>query len=277
MVSKFFSLFRNAYHRKFLYAFFTASKKRFIIFDAYFFSKRFLNKKFFDIKFWILISILSSPIYAQAPYGEGFLGLTFTPMLETSSNFDEMRFGLPLTLEAASQEWTIFSRLTFFSDVLHLSNQINKDPSFLEKNNWYTFSFFMLQVDYETLSWKNVVITSGFGLGHRGLLSEQISDLQFSFYASLRLGSLWFISRKFMASLHWELPLSLYSHNIKNLFFSFGNFQITYDPIGPIRNPLPDTALYSIGFEYEGFRFKHSNQLYSAHIYRPYIKISILY
>ena len=204
----------------------------------------------------------------------GFLGLTFAPAFENGSS---QNFKLPLMLEGGAENHDLTTGITFFSDLTRLSNQFNNNSDFLQSPEQYLFSYISLHNDYTVMNWSLLHLTSGFELGHRGFLNSVDNDLKYSLYAAFRLGLRWFFAAKWRFRVNFQLPLSLYSHNIRNLFFYQAMTELTFDPVGPILNPQPGTALYSIGVQYESFSYSNQSVGFSGFFYAPYLKISLLY
>ncbi|MDH4263282.1 MAG: hypothetical protein OEV78_09590 [Spirochaetia bacterium] len=186
-------------------------------------------------------------------------------------------FKVPISFSAASSNYDIVTNLSIFPEILHL-DQYYTGISRLENGALQPFSFGNFEIEYMLAQWKIFHINGGFKIGHYGYLTSDWILPSYTLFIGFK-GSLYtFLGKHFMVKIPFEIPIGIYNHNISKYFTLFTGMEISFDPIGPIINPVSTSVFYSIGFEYNYLNLQTQNKiLRTVNYYNTYFKFSLLY
>ncbi|MDH5720407.1 MAG: hypothetical protein OEZ13_07255 [Spirochaetia bacterium] len=241
----------------------------------------------FFAAFFFLYFISSAKSFAQEsveikPEEGGFIGISFPLSFAFQNNkingesFKTNHFSLPVQVIGASSDFAVVTNMLIAADLLRLSNYYKEYPGFGEKGEIYSFSFFSFEVLYEAYSFKTLKFHLGIAFGHQGFLIKE-SPKSHSLFGGFSAASYWFFHENFYLRYKFQVPAGLYNKNIEKLLYLKHMLEITFDPIGPILNPSPNSAFFSAGFMLELASFRSFDKDASFMHYKPYLAATVLY
>jgi hypothetical protein len=234
-------------------------------------------KKWF-LLFYTLPFICAGSLFAEE-LGEGFLAVNVSLDWQRYDSEGKTHdfFKLPVSFSAASANYEIITNISIFPELLHI-DQYYTGKSRLQPGALEPFSFANFEVQYLWFDWGIVHLNGGFKIGHYGYLTGDWVSPVFTVFLAFK-GSLYaFIGDHFMIQIPLEIPLGIINNNIAEYFTFFTGMELTFDPIGPIHNPVGTTVLYSLGLEYNYLHLlTQDNILRNMDYYNTYFKVSVLY
>ncbi|MDH5716544.1 MAG: hypothetical protein OEZ22_02775 [Spirochaetia bacterium] len=245
----------------------------------------FLKKNKLIIFFYIYFSfdtfIFSEEIKTYVDEG-GYIGINLPFLIglnksEVSKNIHKLNtYHLEFNVKGASGNHDIITEITILKDIIHFLNYYSLDTSFLKEGEIYDYSFFELKILNKLVSIYSVNFYWGYSLGHKGFLTEY-SKPSHIFYIGIQTGIYWFIDDNFLLSTKFELPLNVYKYGLNKHFSAENTLEFAYDPLGPIKNPLPHTAIFSVGLKSKYYSLTANNNFIKGFNLKPFASISILY
>jgi len=237
---------------------------------------RIYTKKILKIAFFLCICWNNA--FAEEP-GNGFLGIEVAGVwqrYDTSGKAYDF-FKIPISFIAASSYYEIIANLSISPELLHL-DQYYTGKSRLPTGPLQPFSFANLEVQHMIAEWKIFHVNAGFKIGHYGYLNNSGVFPLYTLFVGFKGSIYTFLGNHFMIQLPLEIPAGIYNHNLSEFFTLISGLEITFDPMGPIINPVTTTTLFSLGFNYTYLRILSvDNVLREMHYMDTFIKISLLY
>lgn len=183
----------------------------------------------------------------------------------------------PLSFSGGSGQREISTRLLLLSDLAHASDYFSANSSFVKPNGIYLFNYGLIDIDY--LSWYGKKWSAGFGAGlaHQGFL---ISGADRSAHAiTIRLRAQGFI--------YWwdylatqaviTLPVAVYQSATDEFRLLHAELNTLFDFKGRVRNPEPQSFMFSASLHYDFTHLNHAVRSYSQHEFTPMLKVIVLY
>ena len=216
------------------------------------------------------------PLMSQALFSDGYLSITTSLQWEhiTNKSHQYDLLTLPIFIAGASSDHDIMTKIQFFPEVLRLGSYYSDNSDSLAPGEVIKYTFGSMEVLYSMLNWEFIQLNLGGSLGHMGFLSPDFAQTpRWSIYFSPKVSAMFYLGHHVLVQIPFEVPLSLYSHNFSSYFFMKTGAEVVFDPLGPIKNPSPETVFFAIGYEYEYNVVDGAISQY----HRPYIKFSLLY
>ena len=238
------------------------------------------------VSYFIFIFLSTTVIYGKAQ-GDGFLGLSLTPVVSIGffnnqkENTVSNTSGLGFSFIGVSAGYDIITEINFIDDIIHVANYYTKKKAFLSNKEVYFFSFTDIEFSYsfKNLEKKRLNLLAGVKAGHLGYFSSNINNTPWTIYIS-PVFSLWYFFHSYIA-LHYKIdfPIGTYRSNISQLWQIRNNIELVVEPYGNIQSPIGTSALFSFGIEYQYIYLLTKEENVSTHsvYFRPYIKFTLLY
>ncbi len=183
----------------------------------------------------------------------------------------------PMFFTGSSAQREIATRLLLLSDIGHAADYFSGNNGFLKPNGIYLFNFGLLDIDYLSWSGKKWAVGFGLGLAHQGFL---ISGADKGAHAlTLRLRGQGFV--------YWwdylatqaviTLPVAIYQSVTDEFRLIHGEFNILFDFKGRVKNPEPQSFMFSASLHYDYIHLNHPIRMYTQHELTPMLKVMVLY
>lgn len=183
----------------------------------------------------------------------------------------------PLFFTGGSAQREIATRLLLLSDVGHATDYFSGNSAFLKSKGLYLFNYGLLDVDY--LSWYGKKWSLGFGAGlaHQGFLVAGADKNAHAITLRLRGQGFiyWFEYLATQAVI--TLPIAVYQSHTTDFRLLHGELNILFDFKGRVRNPEPQSFMFSASVHYDFVQLTHPIRSYSQHEFTPMFKVMVLY
>ncbi|MBS0619749.1 MAG: hypothetical protein JSR44_16300 [Spirochaetes bacterium] len=206
---------------------------------------------------------------------DGFLSL------ETGFGYDTYptsQFAkVPLFFTGGSSNREITSRFVVLSDIAHASSYFAGDNSFLNPGGIYLYNFGLMDIDY--LSWHGRSWSFGFGGGaaHQGFLIAGADKAAHAIVLRVRSQAFVYWSPYLATQAVVTLPLAIYQSATDEFRLWQTEFNILFDFKGRVRNPLPQSIMFSASLHYDYIHLNTSLRTYSQNEFIPMFKVMIVY
>jgi hypothetical protein len=200
---------------------------------------------------------------------EGGLGYNTYPTSEY--------FRAPLFFTGGSAKREITTRLLLLSDMLHAGEYFSGSYSALKTNGVYHYSLGQLDVDY--LSWYGRIWAAGLGggLGHQGFIIAGADKSAHVLTGRLRLQGFIFWTEYVATHAVITAPIALYQSATDRFGLWHAELNILFDFKGRVRNPEPQSFMFSASLHYDYIKFNHAVQSFAQHELTPMIKVLVIY
>ena len=226
----------------------------------------------------VFLFLRTSTIFSEE-LGNGFLGINigFEWYRYDSQNMTNDFFKIPVSFSAASSHYEIITSLSIVPEILHL-DQYYTGIAKLPAGALQPFSFANFEIQYLLAEWKIFHFNGGFKVGHYGYLSSDWTTPVYTLFIAPKGSVYIFLGDHFMIQIPIEIPLGIYNHNINTFFTLFTGIEVTLDPLGPISNPVSNSAFFTLGFEYSYLTLETGESIKrQIHYYKPYFRFTLLY
>ena len=246
----------------------------------------FVKKYLKIILFWASSFVLVSEVFAES---DGYLGIYSSVILKNidtekvmNKNHEQI-WAVPFGLLGGSENSEILMDLRLFDNMPHISSQFSNLADYIQADTVDSFAYAFLSVRYSFMQAGAFLFHAGAEIGHRGYIYSTFEVPHYTVYISPLVSVSAFLGRYFMlqTSVHVYpgfFPF-MYRHNINRYFSIKSNTEISFDPIGPIRNPEELTIFMSIGMDlrYTTLKFESGTRNLNLKEILPYFKFTLLY
>jgi len=210
---------------------------------------------------------------------EGFLAVSLksSNISQTNPEIPDNLWNFEFWVEGASVNYEIQTRIEIVPELINIGNNYDGNSSYVPSGMVHRYGLANLEVLHQVKSFDWFRIYFGARFGHYGFLSYEQSSPSFILHFSPKLEIGLFLGKYFHIKVPVEIPLALFKENLTSLFMLRSGIEFVFDPLGTITNPNPDTALYSLGVDFEYFDFDDTFLPAEVFQWKPYIKVSILY
>jgi hypothetical protein len=183
----------------------------------------------------------------------------------------------PVLFTGGSAQREIATRMLLLSDVGHATDYFSGNNGFLNSNGIYLYNFGLLDVDY--LSWYGPKWSFGFGAGlaHQGFLVEGADKSAHAVTLRLRAQGFIYWFEYLATQAVFTLPVAVYQSHTTGFRLLHGEFNILFDFKGRVRNPEPQSFMFSASLHYDFVQLTHPIRSYSQHEFTPMLKVMVLY
>ncbi len=236
--------------------------------------------------FCFFFSLLFLHRLESQPLGDGFLGLSFDfNWYGGYSEFEEKKSnnlaGISFGFIGVAPFYDIIFKLTIIDDILHIGDNYRGDADFLRTDRIQTFAFSDIELDYSVwgLPEYGLLFFIGIKFGHIGYIGNRFARNPYIIYVSPVLSAWWFIGNYMATSIKFDLPLGLFRRNLNKIWHVKTSLEFTLEPSGNILNPIPNSALFTIGFEHQFITLTSDMLSIDANLmyWKPYFKFTLLY
>lgn len=186
-------------------------------------------------------------------------------------------FRAPLFFTGASAYRSISTRILLLSDAIRASDYFAGRETAVTSTGLYPYNFALLDVDY--LSWHGNFYSAGFGGGvaHQGFLIPGAERSAHAVLARLRTQLYLFWADYFATHLVITLPVAFYQSATNSFRMLQAELNLLFDINGQVRNPEPQSFLFSVALHYDYTRLSHAVRSYDQHEFTPMLKAMVLY
>lgn len=221
------------------------------------------------------LAAMDAPPAPDEAVEDGFLAIEGGLGYNTYSTGQYIR--TPLLFTGGSAQREIATRMLLLSDVGHATDYFSGNSSFVKPQGLYLFNYGLLDVDY--LSWYGPKWSFGFGAGiaHQGFLVSGADKNAHAVTLRLRAQGFiyWFEHLATQAVI--TLPVAVYQSHTTDFRLLHGEFNVLFDFKGRVRNPEPQSFLFSASLHYDFVQLTHPIRSYSQHELTPMLKVMVLY
>ncbi len=206
---------------------------------------------------------------------DGYLALEGGIGYNTYPNSEYFR--APLFFTGGSARREISTRLLLLGDMLHAGELFEGRFSGNKPGGVYHYSFGQLDVDYLNWYGKIWAVGLGGGLGHQGFVIEGAEKTAHVFTGRLRLQGFIFWTEYVATQTVITAPIAIYQSATDRFGLWHGEFNVLFDFKGRVRNPEPQSFMFSASLMYDYIKFNHSLRSYAQHELTPMLKVMIIY
>ena len=210
---------------------------------------------------------------------DGFLavGIKTSHAIQTLPDSTDNLWNLEFYVEGSSPGYEIQTRIEFVPELLNIGDNYDGDSTYVPSGMIHRYGLANLEVLNLVKAIDAFGVFFGARFGHYGFLIPGQTSPSFIIHFSPKLELALIMGKYFRVKIPVEMPIVIIKENLNSLFLIKTGVEFTFDPLGSIATPNPDTALYSIGVDYEYFQFDDSFLPTEVVQWRPYFKVSILY
>jgi hypothetical protein len=206
---------------------------------------------------------------------DGYLALEGGVGYNTYPNSEYFR--APLFFTGGSAKREISTRVLLLGDMLHAGEIFDGKFSAIKTGGVYHYSFGQLDVDY--LNWHGKIWAAGLGggLGHQGFFIEGAEKTAHVLTGRLRLQGFIFWTEYIATQGVITAPIAIYQSATDRFGLWHGEFNLLFDFKGRVRNPEPQSFMFSASLHYDYIKFNHTIRSYAQHELTPMLKVMVIY
>ena len=230
---------------------------------------------FFCLCFSLPLAAADGPAVPDDMLDDGFLALEGGAGYNTQPT--AQYFKTPIFFTGSSALREISTRLLILSDIAHAGDYFAGNNAFLKSGGIYLFNFGLLDIDY--LSWYGPKWSLGFGAGmaHQGFLISGAEKSAHAVTFRLRAQGFVYWFDYFATQAVVTLPVSIYQSHTDGFFLLHGELNMLFDFKGRVRNPEPQSFMFSASLHYDYIHLNHPTRSYEQHDFTPMLKVMVLY
>lgn len=206
---------------------------------------------------------------------EGFLGLEggFGYNTYETSQY----FKAPLFFTGSSAYREISTRVLLLSDAVHASDYFSGRNGFVRTAGLYHYNFGLLDIDY--LSWHGKLWSAGLGggLAHQGFLIAGANRGAHAITGRLRAQLFLFWWDYLATHAVVTVPIAFYQTATDGFRMVQAELNFLFDFHGRVKNPEPQSFMFSASLHYEFVQLSHELRSYSQHEFTPLVKVTVVY